>query len=731
MTTQVSLKTLTCHTCGADLIFDPATQTTVCNYCGNSFSIEDAVDKAVAKPDGIFPFKVTKEQYQQQVLEWLIKGEYTPDDILESSIFDQVNGIYLPLFMYVVKYQAPWIASAGYKRLEDYLDNGSDGKLVTRTRTVIDWHPCRGDATGSFKKLIFAGDYKKIKPGIADFAANGDFAPENIKEYDQRYTLGFLMQEFVADEESIWNACVANLLQIVAKSEVELKIPGDCHRDVSFDLTYEKKSFRIFAPYWIVCYKYKGKEYHICMDGMKASRIDGIRPEDQGRKDTISRFFRPVKIFLLIWIPCLLGFTALVSADAGALLLLDVIPLIVLITRAFIKKKALIDRSLAIRKQILAGYKTGKKAIKNQGANEKILSPLPKTLKKYPTRTPTKPKTEQSSATAEVFIIVAIILLTNMIGALMVPNKQTHELATNGNTEQAQRNDNDNAGHALRNENTRNADIEKNKNMEIQKKQDLLLVSSALNATDASDNLADMDKSLRQLSERTPNDLEAKKALGHICFLMRKTDASYSAKAIDLLSQAYSHSTGTPDSNEDRFKLELVRLYIDSNNTLEANTVLSSIKPPWYGDKTCIDIMPTNRDYHELHAEVDELNIKLAGKEQDKNEATRSAARNYLYVIYPMLQGKTIVDLDKKYQDMYYRYFELKMTQSFSYGNYLELSVTMAPSMSDFILKTIGSKTNLEKLIVKMQKSPQYTSYSPAFSPEFVKELKSKSSFLK
>ena len=368
MSTQVSLKTLTCRTCGADLIFDPATQATVCNYCGNSFRVEEAVDKVVATPDGILPFKVAKEQYHQRLLEWLIEGDYTPDDILESSVFDQVNGIYLPLFMYVGKYHAPWVASAGYDRKESHLTT-VNGKLVETTRTVTDWRPCNGEANGSFTESIFAGEH--IKPEIAAFAAGCAFAGGDLKEYDPRYTLGFVMQGFTGSDEDVWNTHITGRVRAIVEADIKQKIPGDRQRDLSYDVFTEKKAFRVYAPYWIVYYKYKGTEYHVCMDGLTSARMDGKRPEDQARKQTVSRLFRPAHIFLATWLLVFFCATQVSSDVATIAFFVGLVPTIILYARASSKKKTLIDTAKKLRQQILSGFKTGKKTLRNQPLTKK------------------------------------------------------------------------------------------------------------------------------------------------------------------------------------------------------------------------------------------------------------------------------------------------------------------------------------------------------------------------
>ena len=44
MEKQLHLKKIGCSSCGAELIFDPGTQMTNCNFCGSKFEIEKAKD---------------------------------------------------------------------------------------------------------------------------------------------------------------------------------------------------------------------------------------------------------------------------------------------------------------------------------------------------------------------------------------------------------------------------------------------------------------------------------------------------------------------------------------------------------------------------------------------------------------------------------------------------------------------------------------------------------------
>lgn len=297
MEKQLHLKKIGCSNCGAELIFDPGTQMTNCNFCGSQFQIEKAQDEEIATPDGILPFKVTKENYEQAVLSWLSEGDYTPDDILNSTIFESVNGVYLPMWFYKGRYNGNWSASSGYDRTETYLGKDSKGKTVEKTRTVTDWRPSSGQCSGEFAILAFAGAGKGIKSDIAVYAHGTSFNRGDLKPYDPKYTMGFNLIEYTVDESDTWDTLGKIQANSFVETETKPRIPGDRYKDFYVDALYDKENpLRTYVPFWITNYKYSDKDFHVYMDGTSTRRINGVRPEDQARKDVIKKLKNKIMI---------------------------------------------------------------------------------------------------------------------------------------------------------------------------------------------------------------------------------------------------------------------------------------------------------------------------------------------------------------------------------------------------------------------------------------------------
>ena len=289
---STTLNKIGCKSCGAELVFDPGTQLSNCNFCGSTFEIEKAEELEVVVPDGILPFSITKEQYERSVLQWLSEGDFTPDDVLASTVFQSTNGIYLPMWFFKGRYHGNWSASSGYDRQESYYERNSDGKLVERTRTVTDWRPSNGQISGEFMILAFANDQSAIPLDAVSYAHRTSFSRGEMKPWDSKYSAGFNLIEFTEDSLDSWDKHGVGQANRMAKRDAESRIPGDRYKDLRSDVLFDKEDpVRVYIPFWLTHYSYADGKFHVYMDGTATDRIEGIRPVDKEKEAEANRKF--------------------------------------------------------------------------------------------------------------------------------------------------------------------------------------------------------------------------------------------------------------------------------------------------------------------------------------------------------------------------------------------------------------------------------------------------------
>ncbi|MBM55343.1 MAG: hypothetical protein CMB32_02165 [Euryarchaeota archaeon] len=285
-----SIKKICCQNCGAEIMFSPGTQLLLCNFCGSEFQIESATDSEVKSVSSILPFSTTANQFEIAALKWLSEGDYTPDDILEGSLFNNQVGMYLPMWLFNGKYDGEWSASSGYDRIEEYWDKSYDGKkLVKKTRTVTDWRPSNGNCKGKFTFLATASNESSVPRSVKDFSHGVGFEAGELKEFKIEYTQGFSLIELELDSDEAWNYHGESQANNYVELQSRKRIPGDRYKDFYVNAVYDiDTKLSCYVPFWLRNYKYKDSEFYLYMDGTNVLRLDGVRPKDEERESIVS-----------------------------------------------------------------------------------------------------------------------------------------------------------------------------------------------------------------------------------------------------------------------------------------------------------------------------------------------------------------------------------------------------------------------------------------------------------
>ena len=102
---QESLRSLTCNSCGGEVVADGSTAATECPFCGNPVMIPAQLSGAL-RPDLVIPFRVDKEG-AKQALRNHCKGKLLlPKVFKDENHIDEIKGIYVPFWLYDTDTQA-------------------------------------------------------------------------------------------------------------------------------------------------------------------------------------------------------------------------------------------------------------------------------------------------------------------------------------------------------------------------------------------------------------------------------------------------------------------------------------------------------------------------------------------------------------------------------------------------------------------------------------------------
>ena len=87
-----------CDSCGAILITDEHSMSTMCPFCGSPMLITRRMTREF-KPDYIIPFKIDKDQAEQKMKEWLASRKYTPLGFKTKSRLTKMTALYVPFWV--------------------------------------------------------------------------------------------------------------------------------------------------------------------------------------------------------------------------------------------------------------------------------------------------------------------------------------------------------------------------------------------------------------------------------------------------------------------------------------------------------------------------------------------------------------------------------------------------------------------------------------------------------
>ena len=284
-----------CHSCGAEIVFEPGQQALACEYCGTVNEIRPQHGEADYVPPAAFarivPMRVTAQALDERVWAYMASGDFTPDDMLEKARITLRERYYVPAFVFAVSYTAAWSASFGFDRQEPYTAYRSiNGRreAYTAYRTVTDWRPASGSDSGSFNIGAYAGkklDGLPLAPGkIAARAA----AEGAAVAYDAKYTAGFEVESFTTPEAAAFSS-LAKDIDVHIGQCVKKHAQGDHQRDWRWNAQTTHTSAACAAPICHAAFEYGGKKYHVWLGGHSDKNAnDAISadplPVDEGKK---------------------------------------------------------------------------------------------------------------------------------------------------------------------------------------------------------------------------------------------------------------------------------------------------------------------------------------------------------------------------------------------------------------------------------------------------------------
>lgn len=231
--------------------------------------------------------KVTENSFEDIVFNWLIEGDYTPDDIIENIVSEK-NLLYLPLIFYKMKYFGYCNATIGYQRAEDYYEwDNYNKKQIRRTRFVTDWHPYSQPVSGQTSISVLAGgeNLNSISLFIEDMGWNSnDYIKLDLASTPFKYSFHISIEEG-------WELKGYKKSYDSAYKQIFSQLPSKNVNTFNINIDFSEIAvYKLIVPYWYFTYEYESKSYFVIVDGNSPNRISGTKPEDRKRINMVDTY---------------------------------------------------------------------------------------------------------------------------------------------------------------------------------------------------------------------------------------------------------------------------------------------------------------------------------------------------------------------------------------------------------------------------------------------------------
>jgi len=284
----------TCSHCGAEVVTSDTESSTFCVYCGNPAIVFSRVSKEY-RPDGIIPFKITKQQALDKIKSKFVNNPIVPKEIAGSFKPENMRGIYVPYWVINADYQeADWI-SGTVKR-----GKSSETRYYSRSGEV------------KFKNVPIDGS--RILNDDVSLRLE-PFYLEDSKEFDEDYLNGFYSNtsdmDFMDLRESASKRCHKLYAEEVVKS-IPRNVNSVRIRDSIYWADIQDDPIYMMFPVWFLTFKYNGKPYTILVNG-QTGKVTGTLPWLKKRVWGIA-----IATFILV-IAFIIGMFFVINSGAAAI----------------------------------------------------------------------------------------------------------------------------------------------------------------------------------------------------------------------------------------------------------------------------------------------------------------------------------------------------------------------------------------------------------------------------
>lgn len=288
-------KTIQCESCGAVAVVD--TQAQRCAFCDSPSVIVLDEDQPMVMPESVLPFGIQKDVAQQRFKAWIGSRWFAPSDLSKRARSMAIRGVYLPYWTFDSQTESDYAGYRGdyYYDTVHYTD--AEGRTQTRTVQRTRWSSASGHISRFFDDVLVPAS-KSLDESLSSALDRWDLSA--LQPFNPAYLSGFLAERYQVELEHGF-ARAKEMMSVAIESNVRMDIGGDVQRISQVHTNHHATTFKhLLLPVWLSSYRYGDQVYQFAVNAQTGAVV-GKRPYSW-IKITAATILIIGLVVLLVWL---------------------------------------------------------------------------------------------------------------------------------------------------------------------------------------------------------------------------------------------------------------------------------------------------------------------------------------------------------------------------------------------------------------------------------------------
>ena len=278
---------IVCNSCGAELIADENTMSTMCPFCGSPALITRRMSREF-KPDYIIPFKIDSKQASKNMIEWISSRKYTPWGFKSKCRLTKMTALYVPFWLLDCHVNTEMSGTGKFHK--------GNSKVVYEVNSMLTYY---------VKGVPFDG---AVKIANRLMVAIEPFDYSEMVKFESKYLQGFYADKYDRRPTDIADKMFSRLdsfsmmeTDLIAKKYDEY----EARPEKTFSWMSDVSTRYCLLPVWFMTVEYAGRPYQFAVNG-QTGEASGQMPTTSATDKM--EFFNEMAASKWKWIPIISAF---------------------------------------------------------------------------------------------------------------------------------------------------------------------------------------------------------------------------------------------------------------------------------------------------------------------------------------------------------------------------------------------------------------------------------------